>query len=229
MVDITKMVAPKTDQLNADDFIGKAPFTVKINGVKDTGNKEQPLAISFEGDNGKPWKPGLAMRRVLIQIWGDEVCAAAEKHFPGRAVTLYRDPDVKFGGMTVGGVRVSHASNITSEMKCTMTVSKGKRVEFIVKPLRVSAAPKSEHKTAPPADNAPAPETTTTEKPPHVKTALKMLEAIKECETVEALAAYWNDKLTQDELAIVDLAKAETADHVKTKYAERLAELSIPQ
>lgn len=140
MVDITKMVAPKTDQLNADDFIGKAPVTIRISGAKDTGNKEQPLALSYEGDNGKPWKPGLAMRRVLIQIWGDEVCAEAEKHFPSRAVTLYRDPDVKFGGVTVGGVRVSHATNITKETKCTMTISKGKRVEFIVKPLKIEAA-----------------------------------------------------------------------------------------
>lgn len=140
MVDITKMVAPKTDQLNADDFIGKAPVTIRITGAKDTGNKEQPLAISYEGDNGKPWKPNLAMRRVLIQIWGDEVCAEAEKHFQGRAVTLYRDPDVKFGGIAVGGVRISHASNITQETKCTMTISKGKRVEFIVKPLKIEQA-----------------------------------------------------------------------------------------
>lgn len=141
MVDITKMVAPKTDQLNADDFIGKKPFTVRMTSVKDTGSKEQPLAISFEGDNGKPYKPGLAMRRVFIQIWGDEVCVEANKFFPGRAVTLYRDPEVKFGSAVVGGIRVSHASHIDREIKCTMTVSRGKKVEFIVKPLKIEQAP----------------------------------------------------------------------------------------
>ena len=32
----------------------------------------QPIHISFEGDNNKPYKPSKGMRRVLVQLFGDE-------------------------------------------------------------------------------------------------------------------------------------------------------------
>lgn len=222
MVDITKMVAPKTDQLNADDFIGKAPFTVRITSVKATGNKEQPLAISFEGDNGKPWKPGLAMRRVLIQVWGDDVCAEAEKHFPGRAVTLYRDPDVKFGSITVGGVRVSHASNIKSEIKCTMTVSKGKRVEFPVKPLRdAPAAPQRQEQTVPKSTITPPAEK---EKPPHVITGEKIIARMKEIEDATELYTYISVEALE-EMEGIKAASKDAYDYVVRQYDARLKQM----
>lgn len=134
--DLTKTVAPKTDQLNADDFIGSGDRTITITGVKMIDSKDQPIAISYEGDKGKPWKPCLGMRRILIEVWGQEAAKEASKHYVGRSVTLFRDPDVKFGGVTVGGIRISHASNLTAEKKIALTVAKARRVEFVVKPLK---------------------------------------------------------------------------------------------
>lgn len=141
-VDITKMVAPKTDQLNADDFIGQGDRAVTITGVKQMDSAEQPLAISYDGDKGKPWKPNLGMRRVLIQIWGDDEAKAANKYYVGRTVVLFRDPNVKFGKDLVGGIRVRAASHIDGERKVSLTVSKGKRIEFVVKPYK--AAPQEQ-------------------------------------------------------------------------------------
>lgn len=141
-VDITQTIAPKTDQLNADDFIGSGDKVIKITGVKMMDSKEQPIAISYEGDKGKPWKPSLGMRRVLVDLWGQKEAKETNKYYTGRTIVLYRDPDVKFGKDTVGGIRIRAASDIAGEKKMAVTVSKARRVEFSVKPLgKVTVAP----------------------------------------------------------------------------------------
>ena len=63
MTDLGKTIAPKSDQLNADDLIS-GPRTITITNVA-SGSKDQPINISFEGDNGKPYRPGKSMRRGL--------------------------------------------------------------------------------------------------------------------------------------------------------------------
>lgn len=216
MVDITKMVAPKTDQLNADDLLGGKTRDIKITKVKENDSETQPLSIYFEGDNNKPWKPCKGMRRVLIDLWGDDVCRNASVNFVGRAVRLYRDPDVTFGSTVMGGIRISHASHIDREQKILVTTARARRVEFLVRPLEIG----QNHSDGGLQEK---------EKPAHVKTAAKILRAISECDTLESLTAYWEDKLTQQELQVVELAKAEAAEHVKKKYQERLTELQIPQ
>ena len=88
MVDLTDTIIPKSDQLNADDLIGRT-LTIKITGVNRCKEPEQPIALSFEGDNGKPYKPGKSMRRVLVNVWGPDGQA-----YVGRSLTLYRDDEV---------------------------------------------------------------------------------------------------------------------------------------
>ena len=141
MADLTTTVAPKTDQLNADDFIGKGDRTIKITGVRSMDSRDQPIAISYEGDGGKPWKPCLGMRRVLIELWGPDAAKEASKHYVGRRITLFRDPDIAFGKIVVGGIRISHASDINQEKKIALTVGRARREEFIVKPLRAEKPP----------------------------------------------------------------------------------------
>lgn len=132
-------VAPKSDQLNSDDLIS-GPRTICITRVVGTGSPDQPVAVFFEGDDGKPLKPCKSMRRVMIAAWG-----ADASQYAGRSMTLYRDPKVKFGGMEVGGIRISHMSHIEREMVMALTVTKAKREPYKVKVLQ---APKP----------APAPE-----------------------------------------------------------------------
>jgi hypothetical protein len=61
-------IVPKSDQLNSDDLIG-GPRTIRLTKVHLTG-EEQPVALHYEGDDGKPYKPCKSMRRVLVQLWG---------------------------------------------------------------------------------------------------------------------------------------------------------------
>lgn len=132
MSDMRSTIVPKSDQLNFDDFVGGQTKTIKITGVKILGG-DQPVALSFEGDDGKPYKPGKSMRRVLVHVWGENGNA-----YIGRSLKLYGDPTVKFGGMAVGGIRISHMSDITEPISMPLTETRGKKKQYTVEPLVVT-------------------------------------------------------------------------------------------
>ena len=128
-IDMRPTIIPKSDQLNSDDLI-TGPITIKVTKVSLCKEPEQPIAVNFEGDSGKPYKPGKSMRRVLVNIWGPDGAA-----YVGRSMTLYRDETVKFGGLDVGGIRISHLSNITRPVTMALTASRAARKPFTVQPL----------------------------------------------------------------------------------------------
>lgn len=128
-MNLNSTIIPKSDQLNADDLIG-GPRTIKITAVK-SGNAEQPVSINYENDNGRPYKPCKSMRRVLVSMWGADGLA-----YVGRRLTIYRDVNVSWGGEPVGGIRISHASDINEPVQIALTASRGKRKPFCVEPLR---------------------------------------------------------------------------------------------
>ena len=123
-------VAPRSDQMNADDLMS-GPRTVRITKVSGTGNGDQPVAVHFEGDEGRPFKPCKSMRRVMVAAWGREAA-----QYVGRSMTLYRDPKVAFGGMEVGGIRISHMSHIEKRLDLALTVTKAKRAPYRVEVLK---------------------------------------------------------------------------------------------
>jgi hypothetical protein len=142
MIDLRGTIKPKSDQLNADDLIG-GPVTIRITGVS-VGEGDQPVSISFEGDNGKPFKPGKSMRRVLVNLWGPD-----GETYIGRSLTIYRDEQVVFGGVEVGGIRISHMSHLQRETTMALTATKAKRKPFTVKPLATAAMPSAKAAEAP--------------------------------------------------------------------------------
>lgn len=129
-LDLRKTIEPKSDQMNADDLIGTTK-TITVTAVNRGNSAEQPVSVSFEGDAGKPYKPCKSMRRVLIGAWGDDGAA-----WVGRSMTLYSDPEVKFGGVKVGGIRISHLSHIERDLNMSLTVTRAKRAPFTVRPLK---------------------------------------------------------------------------------------------
>ena len=132
-VNMAEYTAPNTDQLNADSLIG-GPLTVTITAVRaNEGSAEQPVSISYDGDAGKPYKPCKSMRRVMVHCWG-----ADAKAYIGRSLTLYCDPSVQFGGMKVGGIRISHMSHIDEAKTMALTATKAKRAAFTVRPLQIA-------------------------------------------------------------------------------------------
>ena len=137
-IDVGATIAPKSDQLNADDLI-VGPRTITLTAVKaraSTGQGDQPIALHFEGDANKPYLPCKSMRRVLVHCWGRDGAA-----YVGRSLTLYRDETVAFGGATVGGIRISHMSDLDRAVTMSLTASKASRKPFTVKPLATTTAP----------------------------------------------------------------------------------------
>lgn len=121
-------VAPKSDRRNADDFLAGSE-TVKIIAVK-RGDAESPVAVHLE--NSKPWYPCKSMRRILIAAYGDN-----GGDWVGKSMTLYCDPAVRFGGVAVGGIRISHLSHIESDMVVSLTTTRSKRSPYTVKKLEI--------------------------------------------------------------------------------------------
>ena len=135
-IDISKTIAPKSDQLNADDLIA-GPKTITVTGIKLVA-EDQPVAIHFEGDDGKPYKPCKSMRRVLIKAWGPNGAA-----YVGRSMTLFLDEQVRFGGAAVGGIRISHLTAIDKPLSMALTATRGTKKAYTVQPLAVQQADKS--------------------------------------------------------------------------------------
>ena len=130
-VNVGATIAPKSDQLNADDLIA-GPITVRIVSVAANSTDSGPIRINIEGR--LPYYPCKGMRRVLVAAWGED-----GSPYAGRYMTLYRDPEVKYGGIKVGGIRISHLSDIGADMYMALTVTRGKRAEYTVHRLDVQA------------------------------------------------------------------------------------------
>lgn len=129
MTDLTPTIQAKSDQLNSDDLMA-GPITIKITQVVFGGGEDQPINIRYEGDNGKPWKPCKSMRRVLVSVWGPD-----GSNYVGKSLTLWRDPSVKWAGVEVGGIRISHMSGIDKNISMSLTATRGSKKPFTVKPL----------------------------------------------------------------------------------------------
>ena len=134
-MDLTESIAPRSDQLNAEDLL-TGPRTFTVEKVTE-GNAEQPVNVHLVEFPGRPFKPSKTVRRIMVAAWGKDSTA-----YTGRRMTLYRDPSVRFGGQDVGGIRVSHMSHIDKRLVLALTVTRGKRAPYTVEPLVEAAAPK---------------------------------------------------------------------------------------
>jgi hypothetical protein len=129
MTDLTPTIEANSDQMNAEDLIA-GPKTIRITKVSGNSNKDQPINVFYEGDNNKPFRPCKSMRRVMVHVWGAE----GEKYV-GRSMTLFRDPEVTWGGMMVGGIRISHMSDLDQPRSMILTASSKSRKPYKVRPL----------------------------------------------------------------------------------------------
>jgi hypothetical protein len=134
--DMSGIIVPKSDQINADSLLA-GPLTVTIESVAISPRDDQPVSIKLRGMD-KVYRPCKSMARVLVHAYGPDAYKYA-----GKSMTLYCDPKVKWGGMEVGGIRISHLSDIDKEMVMMLTQTQKQRAPFKVKPL-TTAAPASE-------------------------------------------------------------------------------------
>ena len=80
----------------------------------------------------QPFKPCLGMRRVLAKLWGKY-----SSEWVGKSMTLYCDDSVTWAGAAVGGIRISHMSDIDSKQIVVIRASKHKTTNYEIYPLTV--------------------------------------------------------------------------------------------
>lgn len=135
MTDISNLrdtIVPKSDQLNAEQLLG-GPLAITVTNVRRGSTEEQPVIIDHDQDPDRPYKPCKTMRKVIIALWGDDGRA-----WVGRSMVLFNDPEVKFGGVKVGGIRISHMTHIERDTTLQLTATKGKKAAHLVKRLTLA-------------------------------------------------------------------------------------------
>lgn len=136
MSDITETLKSKANQLNADDLVG-GNIIIKITGKTINVKEDQPVKLNYEGDNGKPYKPCLSMRRVIAAAWGSD-----SDNYVGKSMELYRDPNVSYGGLKVGGIRIARMSHLKDDLEVVLKANNKKHVKFVIGVLQTNETPK---------------------------------------------------------------------------------------
>lgn len=179
-MDVTKAIEPRSDQKNFDDFLN-GPQTFKIKSVEVKNTTDQPVWVNLEGHDGKPWKPSKTSLRCLCAIWGPDA-----SKWSGLSLTLYGDPEVTWGGMKVGGIRVSHMEGLTSPRTLMLTKTRGKKGATVIKPLVV------ERKQEKPAIDRAA-----------LRAAMEQY-----ANDAEGKAAWWKGLTAEERAAVKEMASA---------------------
>lgn len=117
MSDISETLAPNSDQLDAVD-LASGPRAFIVEAVKVTGG-DQPVSIKLK-DFPRVYRPSKNMRRVLGACWGNDSSTWA-----GRAMLLYCDDKVRFGGKTVGGIRIRSLTHIDGPKNIPIIPTRG--------------------------------------------------------------------------------------------------------
>lgn len=121
--DLSSTIIAKSDQLNADDLIG-GEKVITISGVSLNNLVEAPIVLHYDGDDGRPFKPCLTVRRILLAAWGKN-----GNDWIGKQARLYCDPAVVYAGKEVGGIRVSALSDMQKPLSVKLSVTRGKKKE----------------------------------------------------------------------------------------------------
>ena len=185
-------IVAKSSQLNADDLLSGAR-TITVTAVKRSNSPDQPVDIFFTGDEGKPYKPCKSMRKVLVFAWGDD-----GREWVGRSMTLFHDHSVMWGGVKVGGIRISHLSDIERDIAISLTATKGKKAPVTIKKL---TAQKQQ-----PKQEDPAPQFSKEE-----ITACKRFLMEEAKRGTDALKAAWTDTTAELRAAIAPDGKCPEA------------------
>ncbi len=132
MSDMDAVTAAKSDQFNADDLHG-SELLVTVDAVQIRAGTEQPITVKLKGQT-KVFRPCKTVARIMKAAWGPDSAV-----YPGRSMLLFTDPDVTWGGMKVGGIRVRAISHISDALVIALQEKKGSKKITTVRPLVVDA------------------------------------------------------------------------------------------
>jgi hypothetical protein len=129
-VDIRAATKPKSDQLNYENFIA-GPQTFTVSSVT-RGDRDHPVFVHLVECPATPYKPSKGMLKCIAAPdgWGDK-----STQWVGKAITLYGDPTVVYGGVEVGGIKVGALGNIASDYETLISARRGVRKPHLIRKL----------------------------------------------------------------------------------------------
>lgn len=132
-VDIRAATKPKSDQLNYENFIS-GPQTFTVSKVT-PGDRDHPVFVHMVECPATPYKPSKGMLKCLASPdgWGDK-----SSQWVGKAITLYGDPTVIYGGVEVGGIKVGALEGIAGDYETLISARRGVRKPHLIKKLSVA-------------------------------------------------------------------------------------------
>lgn len=135
-MDLTESIAPKSDQMDAVDLIAGAR-TFTITEVRKGPSAEQPFSFVL-AEFPRPYRPNKTMRRIIVKAWNSDA-----DYYAGKRFTLYHEPSVRWAGEEVGGIRISHMSDLPGNkpLKISLLVSNKKIETFTIQPLANAPTP----------------------------------------------------------------------------------------
>lgn len=135
-MDITDALAPNSDQLDAVELVEPRTFTIAPGsrlGKRDGKTVAEIRLVNFD----RVWRPSKGMLDLLAACWGID-----GKAWVGRSITLYNDPEVRYGKDKVGGIRISHLSHIDEQRTVSIRASgAGRKMLWKVAPLPDAPTP----------------------------------------------------------------------------------------
>lgn len=144
MANIAKAIEPRSDQQNAVDYLtGPKVFTVtRVTDYLD--EKRRPrVSIHLAEAPDRPFKPSATNLRLIVIGWGQD-----DATWVGRRIKLALDPEVRFGGEKVGGIRVVALSNMEQPFTAKLPTTRGKKAEYRVEKLDDATPMASEEQIA---------------------------------------------------------------------------------
>lgn len=198
MSDMDAVTAAKSDQINADDLVG-TELLVTVENVIIRAGTEQPITVKLVGHE-KVFRPCKTVARIMKAAWGPDSSV-----YKGRSMLLYRDDNVTWGGMKVGGIRVRAISHITNPFALALQEKRGSRKMTTVQPLKDAPCQQ-------PAEDRAA---------KWSASFIAAVEAVADLEALDALKAQHQTKL--DDL---QAKRPELASEAFAAFDARAAELS---
>ena len=130
-MDITDALAPVSDQLDAIELVQPRTFTIDAGsrlGKREGKTVAEIRLVGFD----RVWRPAKSMLDVLAQCWTTDA-----KTWVGHQITLYNDPEVRFGPDKVGGVRIKAMSHIGGKARdvSVRAPGQGRKQNWHVEPL----------------------------------------------------------------------------------------------
>lgn len=130
---MTKLIHVSGSDHITQELVSDGPQTFTVTGVTEVtmDGEKQRHAVTLAETAGKTWVPAFTVLKALAQVWSME-----KENWVGQKLTLYRDPSVKIGRETVGGIRVSHVTGITEPRTVNVKGALNRTVTYKFSPLQ---------------------------------------------------------------------------------------------